>query len=296
VYSLDDEVLIDACWAISYLSDGSNDKIQAVIEAGIPRRLVELLMHASTSVQTPALRSVGNIVTGDDLQTQVVINAGALPALLHLLSSPKDGIRKEACWTISNITAGNSQQIQSVIDANIITPLIHLLSHGDFKTRKEACWAISNATSGGLQKPEQIRYLVSCGCIKPLCDLLSCPDNKIIQVALDGLENILKVGDLDKETMEQTGSSGEPINRYALFIEEVGGMEKIHDCQNNANEEIYMKAYAIIEKYFSDEDDENNENLAVGAPAVATDGTFGFGQGQQQSGFSFANGNDSMDM
>lgn len=74
-------MLIDACWAISCmnpcrlffplwrssltlrtdLSDGSNDKIQAVIEAGIPRRLVELLMHASTSVQTPALRSVGNI-------------------------------------------------------------------------------------------------------------------------------------------------------------------------------------------------------------------------------------------
>ncbi len=38
-------------------------------------------MHGSTSVQTPALRSVGNIVTGDDLQTQVVIASGALPAL-----------------------------------------------------------------------------------------------------------------------------------------------------------------------------------------------------------------------
>jgi importin subunit alpha-6/7 len=294
VYSLDDEVLIDACWAISYLSDGSNDKIQAVIEAGIPRRLVELLMHGSTSVQTPALRSVGNIVTGDDVQTQVVINAGSLPALLHLLSSPKDGIRKEACWTISNITAGNSQQIQAVIDANIIPPLIHLLSNGDFKTRKEACWAISNATSGGLQKPEQIRYLVAQGAIKPLCDLLACPDNKIIQVALDGLENVLKVGEMDKEAAEATG---ENVNKYALFIEECGGMEKIHDCQNNANEEIYMKAYNIIEKYFSDEEEEGGQDLGIGS-TVNQDGTFGFGHQQpQQNSFNFSNGNgDSMDM
>ena len=293
MYSLDDEVLIDACWAISYLSDGANDKIQAVIEAGIPRRLVELLMHASTSVQTPALRSVGNIVTGDDVQTQVIINCGALPALLHLLGSNKDGIRKEACWTISNVTAGNSTQIQAVIDASIIPPLIHLLSNGDFKTRKEACWAISNATSGGLQKPDQIRYLVAQGCIKPLCDLLGCPDNKIIQVALDGLENILKVGEMDKESTESMAESN--INRYALFIEEAGGMEKIHDCQNNANEEIYMKAYNIIEKYFSDEEDAGADIDEV-APQQNQSG-FALGTNQQgQGGFNFANGGDSMDM
>ena len=269
-----------------------------MIEAGIPRRLVELLMHASTSVQTPALRSVGNIVTGDDVQTQIIINCGSLPALLSLLGSTKDGIRKEACWTISNITAGNSTQIQAVVDANIIPPLIQLLSRGDFKTRKEACWAISNATSGGLQKPEQIRYLVQQGCIQPLCELLSCPDNKIIQVALDGLENILKVGDMDKEASENP--SEQNINRYALYIEEAGGMEKIHDCQNNVNEEIYMKAYNIIEKYFSDEEEAGGD-IDNTAPQQGEGGTFGFAnqqpQQQQQGGFNFANGGgDSMDM
>jgi len=265
IYSLDDEVLIDACWAISYLSDGSNDKIQAVIESGVCRRLVDLLMHQSTSVQTPALRSVGNIVTGDDLQTQVVIASGALPALLALLSSPKEGIRKEACWTISNITAGSPHQIQAVIDANIIPPLINILSHADFKTRKEACWAISNATSGGLLEPSQIRYLVSQGCIKPLCDLLQTMDNKIIQVALDGLDNILKIGEMDK----QAAGPG-AVNQYALFVEEAGGMHTIHNLQQHDNLAIYKKAFNIMDKYFPDEE----EDAGISAPNVDSTGAF----------------------
>lgn len=223
-------------------------------------------MHPSTSVQTPALRSIGNIVTGDDLQTQVVITSGALPALLSLLSSPKDGIRKEACWTISNITAGSPPQIQSVIDANIIPPLINILQNADFKTKKEACWAISNATSGGLQEPSQIRYLVSQGCIKPLCDLLTMMDNKIIQVALDGLDNILKVGEMDKQA-----SGPGAINIYAQYVEEAGGMVTIHNLQQHDNLDIYKKAFNIMDKYFPDDEE---VDAGISAPQVDASGAF----------------------
>merc|ERR1719207_349099 len=105
IYSSDVEVLTDACWALSYLSDSPNERITAVIHAGVCRRLVELLLHSSPLVQTPALRAVGNIVTGDDHQTQVILQSGALPHLVKLLSHAKKTIRKESCWTISNITA-----------------------------------------------------------------------------------------------------------------------------------------------------------------------------------------------
>jgi hypothetical protein len=205
-------------------------------------------------------------VTGDDLQTQVVIASGALPALLSLLSSPKDGIRKEACWTISNVTAGSPPQIQAVIDANIIPPLINILQNADFKTRKEACWAISNATSGGLQEPAQIRYLVAQGCIKPLCDLLTMMDNKIIQVALDGLDNILKIGEQDK-----IAAGPGAVNQYALYVEEAGGMITIHNLQQHDNLEIYKKAFNIMDKYFPDEEE---VDTAISAPNVDASGAF----------------------
>jgi importin subunit alpha-1 len=69
-------------------------------------------MFARALDQKPALRSIGEIVSGDDMQTHVAINCGALPHLAELLRHRKRAIRKEACWALSNITAGTQHQIQ----------------------------------------------------------------------------------------------------------------------------------------------------------------------------------------
>ena len=73
----------------------------------------------------------------------------------------------------------------------MIPHLIRMLATAEYDIKKEAAWALSNATSGGTA--DQIRGLVDNGCIKPLCDTLTVNDTRIIIVALEGLENILKV-------------------------------------------------------------------------------------------------------
>ncbi|VVB00896.1 unnamed protein product [Arabis nemorensis] len=258
VQSTDEEVLTYACSALSYLTFNSNNKIQAVIDAGVISHLIKLLSHSSPSVLIFSLRTIGNIVTGDDEQTQTVLDHQVLPCLLNLLTNTYEkSIKKEACWTISNITARNSNQIQAMIEAGIIQSLVWLLQTAEFEVKKEAAWGISNATSSGTH--DQIKFMVSQGCIKPICDLLTCPDPRITTVCLEARENILEVGEAEK-TLGHTGDD----NLYALMIDEAEGIEKIVNLQSHDNNEIYQKAAKILETFWTEYNDEegNDENHA----------------------------------
>ncbi|KAK9086245.1 hypothetical protein Syun_028639 [Stephania yunnanensis] len=240
IHSSDEEVLIDACWALSYLSDGTNDKIQAVIEAGVCPRLVELLIYPSPGVLIPALRTVGNIVTGDDAQTQAVIDANIIMPLVQLLQHAEFDIKKRLRGPFR------------------MPPLEDLTS----KFSKHALFLHYTCSS-------LIRYLVTQGCIKPLCDLLVCPDPRIVTVCLEGLENILKVGEADKEAGKNGG-----VNLYAQMVDECEGLDKIENLQSHDNNEIYEKAVKILERYWVEDEDE---------AAAIQDGV----DGGQQQGFNF---------
>lgn len=255
------DVLVDACWAFSYLSDGDDSRIGAVMDAGVTGRLVHLLSSEQPNLVTPALRTLGNFVSGSDGQTQGVIDAGVLDHVESLLAHPRKNIRKEACWLLSNIAAGTHYQIGHLLGKpRVLMAVIKALQSDQWEVRKEAAWVISNICTGGGSK--HIEQIVELGAIEAIISTLDVADSKVVSVALEAIDAILK-----------TGESLNKLNGYISFVDEADGIDKIESLQEHENDGIYEKAIAIIEKYFGSDDGLEDENLA---PAVSGD-MFAFG-------------------
>ncbi|AFZ81743.1 importin alpha, putative [Theileria equi strain WA] len=266
----DTEVLTDACWAFSYISDGSEEHIQSVIDSGACPRLIQLMDHVIPAVQTPSLRTVGNIATGNDAQTQVIVDYGCIPILYKLLFSEKKTIKKEACWTLSNIAAGTRDQIEAFLQSDVVEKLLELMDGDDFDIQREASWAICNAASGGDMK--QAENLASRGCIKHICKILSTTDTKLIGVALRALDNILTLGQHIMETKEL------PRNPYATIVREVDAVRMLDVLQDSKVAAIYKKAGNILNRFFPEDRDfdEDFERSDIQFGSYVPEGGFQF--------------------
>lgn len=240
INSADAEVKTDALWALSYLTDGENFRIQAVIDANILPRVVEVLKNeaAVPSVVTPALRTVGNVVSGNDAQTEYVLGLGVLPALLRMLDvgGKRKAVVKEIYWTISNITAGNSHQIQAVIDSGLAARIMHELGNRGLAddVRKEAIWTVSNMTSGASR--DQIAWMVNNNCVKLFSQLLDefkgpGAAMKELLLVIGGFENILNYD----------------AARVIPLLDETGALDVLEGLQRHPNRQVYDEVAKVME-------------------------------------------------
>ena len=97
------------------------------------------------------------------------------------------------------------------------------------------------------------------GSLKHICDLLEVGEVRILLVAMEALEAILK-----------HSSSG---TDYITLVDEYEGIDKLESLQDHENNEVYGKAVKILETFFGGTEEES-ENLT---PSVNTGNVFSFG-------------------
>jgi len=253
------DMLADVLWALSYASDGDDERIQAVMDTDCTKIVVKILDEGNPKLLTPALRTAGNFVTGNAQQTQAVIDAGVLEIAVKLLQYEKRAIRKETCWLLSNISAGTQSQIGSVFkQRKIIQLLVENAKNEGWDVRKEAIWSVSNIFTGG--NDFHVQSLVQADGLEAMCNVLDIPgENRLVVAALDAIENILVVGERNNQD-------------FVTLLDQYGGIDKIEALQQHTDDTIYNKAINMIERFFGEEEVED-ENLA---PAI-NGNVFSFG-------------------
>jgi importin subunit alpha-1 len=214
----DSEVVADALWSLSYISDGSNDGISAVLAHGaLPAIIRNLSGGAGQAIEAPALRCLGRIVTGDAHQATLAVEHGAITVLCAMLRAQVhntwSGTKKEILWTLSNIAAGDDQQNNALLQAGVFNLISDYIAIDDQSIRKEAQWTVANALQGA--SPADLTAIIGSASFQALLNAASSH-----RICLAGVEGIATALELEFDAVAAIASPDELSAIVAALYED----------------------------------------------------------------------------
>lgn len=227
---MDKEIIADSCWAISYHSDASKNKIQVVVESKVIPRIIRNLEEPSMAMLVPSIRILGNISTGTADHTNELLASGILSPLERVLDHHKKVVRREACWVISNIAAGNRTQVEAILAREtLLKRILELFDTDSNDVRREICYIFSNLAHSG--EPTLIFNLYkNINVIRYYVNLLAAEDYKSVEVALECLFIVLAHGEKFRVNNE---------NPLILDLKSISAVEILEKLQYHKSDLVY---------------------------------------------------------
>ena len=276
----DAEVTIDIMWSLSYLTDHKlhGEQVAGIlIEHNITQTICSLLLSQNQQIITPALRTIGNIISSSDpTHTQALLEQGILDVLITLIRDPalKAEQHKEAAWTISNIAAGTSEQVTFLARSDAFKALHELVPTANAPLKKEIFYCAANLVSPDVTNEIAIKALISIGWVKTMiADLDANPKSAYANVILQALGDILAYGNRpDLQVPHLIEGKKVQVNLSALMIQRDGGVNVLEKCQDFP--ELHNMAVELLQTYWAVSSDEEAEQSDPSDPATS-EFTFG---------------------
>ncbi|CEM14190.1 unnamed protein product [Vitrella brassicaformis CCMP3155] len=198
---------------------------------------------------------------GTDAGRDALVECGAMASIKTLIETAEVGAQGIAGLLLRFTTAGTTAHRQAVIDADLVPLLVDVASNGEThgNLKRVAGQAVANIALGGSQ--QQVEYVVECGGIQPICDLIDIHDYSRV-ITIMSLDKILCAGE------QKQANEGLPNNPYHTLLEQAGGVDKIVDLQAHNDVQIAMRAIQFL---FDHSRDRVDAQRAVGLEVQAAE-------------------------
>ncbi|KAK1295826.1 Importin subunit alpha-2 [Acorus calamus] len=247
---MEEELTTEVSWVVVYLSALSKTASALLIKNGLVQLLIGRLATSSSSqLLIPVLRSLGNLVAGDNSATNILIvgheiTDNAILALVKCMKCEHRVLKKEAAWVLSNIAAGSYEHKKLIYDSEATPFMLQLLAVAPFDVRKEVAYALGNlcvAPAEGSGQPnvilEHLVSLVGRGCLPGFINLVRSPDIEAARLGLQFLELVMR---------------GMPNGEGPKLVEAEDGIDAMERFQFHENEEMRNMANGLVDKYFGE--------------------------------------------
>lgn len=247
----------DLLSAISNITNHDDIMISLIIDS---RLLFDMVMghliNKDVGLLKLALRSAGNIVTGNIHHTEFMLDKGFLDLLHPLISHAESTVRKEAFWSLSNIAASSIKHVEMLVNHNVmdVAPL-GLVDIAEIVVR-EASFLFTN-----LCRASNDRMVLKLVYQNHILDYLSSafssqyPDVVINLLSLSN--DILDIGKRNQSYSQKTVRS--------IFVE-LGCYEAVEKLSRHQNQDVAETANELLQK--CSDDQQQQASLEFVVPAV----------------------------
>ena len=182
------EILIDACWGLSYTSDDM--KSSEPFSDYLLTKLISLTVTSSVKVSIPSLRILGNFISNFSDSHQRVVPLGMIQAIMTLMGHEKQSIRKEVMWICSNLCAEDNSVVSNMINNGFYSNLITRFDNETESVLQEIIWVVAN--SAQVSSRENAKLLIEMGWIEKWLSAFSKVQQKSKLVIVEGITELFK--------------------------------------------------------------------------------------------------------
>ncbi|KNC83564.1 hypothetical protein SARC_04188 [Sphaeroforma arctica JP610] len=234
----------EALWFLTYMTANNESLCERLCKDGL-MSLLTSAMQATTEIATPmvspALRTLGNILAGEDAFTELALQqANLFNGLGQCVTSPERSLRLEALWALSNIVAGKPEFATAVVDEGLFPYIVRIIEYDalqDPEMVTQAMYVINNTAHHGEAMCRFIYHKTDV--LRQSLKVLRAGEGQSCKLVLQFLEMMLQ-----------------SHAQVSWKVEEEGGVECLEMFEYHDNEELQRISSFLIDKYFYSNEEE----------------------------------------